>query len=118
MVGRYSVTEERPDGDLEAMAKLRMLMKKNGLMLLTIPVGKDAVFVPLCRVYGEHRLPLLLQDYEIVHEEYWVKNDANQWCPADRITALRFEPDCRSQNPLRNRYALGCFVLRKPLTLL
>lgn len=46
LVGRYSVTKERPNGDLEAMARLRILMKPGGVMLLTIPVGKDAVFAP------------------------------------------------------------------------
>jgi len=39
LVGRYSVTESRPDGDLEAMARLHELMKPDAIMLLTIPVG-------------------------------------------------------------------------------
>ena len=52
LAGRYGVTENRPNGDLEAMARLRELMKPGGVMLLTIPVGRDAVFAPLCRVYA------------------------------------------------------------------
>jgi SAM-dependent methyltransferase len=47
LVGRYSVTENRPDGDLEAMARLRDLMKPSAIMLLTVPVGQDAIFA-LC----------------------------------------------------------------------
>ncbi|MGB9591418.1 MAG: methyltransferase domain-containing protein, partial [Candidatus Kryptoniota bacterium] len=45
LVGRYGVTEDRPNGDLEAMARLKELMKPGGIMLLTIPVGQDAVFL-------------------------------------------------------------------------
>lgn len=112
LVGRYSVTEAHPMGDLEAMAKLRALMKPNSVMMLTIPIGQDAVFAPLCRVYGEQRLPLLLDGYDVVHEEFWVKNNENRWVLCDKATALRFQSDCRSWDPLRNVYALGCFALR------
>src|SRR3990172_974869 len=42
--GRYGVTESRPDGDIEAMKVLNSILKTNGIMLLTIPVGMDKVF--------------------------------------------------------------------------
>jgi len=114
LVGRYGVTENRPDGDLEAMARLRELMKPGGIMLLTIPVGRDAVFAPLCRVYGRERLPLLLEGYIVEKEAFWVKDRENRWVQADRETALDFEASAGSWDPLQNVYALGCFVLRKP----
>ncbi len=56
LVERYRVTENRPDGDLEAMVRLRSLMKPGSMMLLTVPIGCDAVFAPLHRVYGPERL--------------------------------------------------------------
>jgi len=114
LVGRYSVTESRPDGDLEAMARLRELMKPDALMLLTVPVGQDAVFAPLCRVYGRERLPRLLSGFVVEREMFWVKDAENRWVQCDRETALSFEPSAGSWDPLRNVYALGCFVLRKP----
>ncbi len=46
LAGRYGVTEDLLDGDLDAMERLKMLLKPEGIMLLTIPVGKDAVFPP------------------------------------------------------------------------
>lgn len=110
--GRYDVREARADGDLEAMRRLRQRMKPGALMLLTIPVGKDAVFAPLCRVYGEQRLGTLLEGYVIENEEYWIKDPHNRWICAERETALRIETYAGTWNPLRNYYGLGCFVLK------
>jgi hypothetical protein len=113
LVGRYGVTENRPDGDLEAMALLSELLKASGRMMLTIPCGQDTVLLPLHRVYGEQRLPYLLKNYVIDCEEYWIKNNSNQWIPCDRSMALSFKAASFSKDPLQNVYALGCFVLRK-----
>lgn len=113
IVGRYDVTENRSDGDLEAMARLLALMKPGGIMLLTIPIGRDAVFAPLCRVYGQERLPRLLRGYLVEKEEFWVKDDENRWVLNTRETALNFEASAGSWDPMQNVTALGCFVLRK-----
>ncbi|MBI4236517.1 MAG: DUF268 domain-containing protein [Chloroflexi bacterium] len=105
LVGRYGVTQARPDGDLEAMREMRRLTRPGGLMLLTIPVGRDAVFAPLHRVYGEERLPRLLEGWRIEKEEYWGKDGDNRWVRAERAAAL-------GRVPRRDLYALGCFALR------
>jgi SAM-dependent methyltransferase len=105
--GRYGVREHRRDGDLEAMGRLRSLMKPGAVMLLTIPVGRDAVFVSFHRVYGAKRLPALLEGYAVEGEEYWVKNSRNTWVLSDKCGALAREAG-------RRLYALGCFVLRRP----
>lgn len=107
LVGRYGVTERLTDGDLGAMAQLASLIKPNGVMLMTIPVGIDAVFVPLHRVYGQQRLPRLLAGYAIESEEYWVKNNENRW-------VLSSKEDALSREPQERLYGLGCFVLRRP----
>ena len=112
LAGRYTVEDGSVDGDLEVMARLHTLMTPNGRMLLTIPVGRDAVFPPLCRVYGEERLPRLLAGYDIEKEAFWVKDSQNRWQPADRQSALAFEAAAGSWTSLRNVYALGLFVLR------
>jgi SAM-dependent methyltransferase len=114
LVGRYGVIESRPDGDLEAMACLRDLMAPGGVMLLTVPVGRDAVFAPFCRIYGEGRLPRLLQGYMVEREHYWVKDAENRWVLREKEAALRFEASAGSWDPLQNVYALGCFLLRRP----
>jgi SAM-dependent methyltransferase len=119
LVGRYGIIEERPDGDLEAMRLLLELLKAGGLVLLTIPCGQDALFLPFHRVYGERRLPRLLNNFIVDHEEYWVKNVENRWIPCSKAEALSFKALSwkvykLAEVPLRNVYALGCFVLRAP----
>jgi hypothetical protein len=111
--GRYGVTEVLPDGDFEAMQILRRAMIRNARMLLTVPVGKDQVFDPLCRVYGGKRLPLLLRGFSIVKQEYWWKKDSNVWERCSKTKALAYPARAGSWNYLENIYALGCFVLKK-----
>lgn len=112
LVGRYGVSEPRPDGDLDVMRKLRELMKPGGIQLLTIPLGHDGVFGPWHRVYGETRLPALLQGYEVIRAEFWRKSQDRGWAVCDREEALDFEA---AWDPQRKIYALGCFVLRRPI---
>lgn len=105
LAGRYGVKENRPDGDLKVMAKMREILKPKGVMLLTIPVGKDAVFTPLHRVYGKDRLPRLVQDFVVEKKKYWIKNEKNQWVIVKEEKALSLQPQ-------RAYYGLGCFILR------
>jgi SAM-dependent methyltransferase len=99
-----------PDGDLEAMARLRQALKPEGVMLLTIPVGQDATIAPLHRIYGPKRLPLLLDSFVVEQKEYWTKDGANRW-------VLLSEDKALAQETRRHSYALGCFVLRIPATI-
>jgi len=115
LAGRYGVKENLPNGDLEVMVYLKELMKVGSVMLLTIPVGQDAVFSPLHRVYGKERLPLLLAGYIVEKELFWVKDRQNCWIQTDKETALSLQTSALSSDPLKNIYALGCFVLRRPV---
>ena len=114
LAGRYGVSKDQSDGDLAAMQRLLFLLRENGTMLLTIPCGRDTVFVPVHRVYGEQRLPQLLRGYAIEKEEYWIKDAANRWHISTREAALQFVPRPPASNPSDSSYALACFVLRKP----
>jgi hypothetical protein len=107
IAGRYGVTEARSDGDLAAMGRLRALMKPGGLMLLTIPVGSDAVFAPWHRVYGPDRLPRLLQGFTVESREFWIKDPENRWAHSDEQTVL-------AASSRERLYGLGCFALRRP----
>lgn len=106
LAGRYGVTKDLIDGDFDAMERLKMLLKPEGIMLLTIPVGKDAVFPPLHRVYGEARLPLLLSGYIIEKELYWAKDAENKWIPVTKKEAL-------NRVPQERLYGLGCLILKR-----
>jgi hypothetical protein len=109
LAGRYGVTKDRPDGDIEAMKILKIILKPGGKMLLTIPVGQDNFFKPLHRVYGKERLPRLLEGWEILKEEYWIKDEEGYWICVDEETALGRE----IAHP--SLYGLGLFVLQKPI---
>lgn len=62
-LGRYG-DPINPRGDLQSMQKLRQLLKPDGLLLLAVPVGPDALVWNAQRIYGRRRLPLLLDGWE------------------------------------------------------
>jgi len=106
--GRYQIKNDIPVGDLQAMQKMLSLLKPQGKMILTIPIGQDAVFPPLHRVYGQERLPKLLQGYTILKKEFWLKNQEKKWMKVKEEKAL-------STPGKEDGYGLGCFVLQKVL---
>jgi SAM-dependent methyltransferase len=115
LAGRYGIRVDQNDGDIEVMSRLAQILKPEGRLLMTAPCGRDAVLAPWCRVYGPQRLPRLFQYFTVDRQEFWIKNDKNQWVPSSRQVALDFEPRPDPSNPHGCSYALGCFVLRKCL---
>ena len=113
VAGRYGITAQQDEGDLEAVRKFAKILKPGGLLIMTAPCGKDAVMAPWCRVYGAERLPRLLSPLRLEKERFWVKNEENRWTEVDRQTALSFEPRHDPVNPYGCSYALGGFALRK-----
>ena len=105
LAGRYG-SPDVADGDIDAMRKLERLLKPGGTMSFVAPVGRDAVFAPLHRVYGEQRLPRLLGDLEVVEEEFRAKITGSAWHPVTREVALAEEGS-------RSYYAIGLFLLRR-----
>lgn len=103
LAGRYGSPDE-PDGDLRAMEKMARILKPGGDMVLTIPVGLDAVHPPLHRIYGEQRLSRLLEHWEIREERFWGKPAGPRFEPVTREQALA---DVGS----RSYYGLGLFVV-------
>jgi hypothetical protein len=67
-------------------------------------VGLDAVYAPWHRVYGEQRLPQLLERWEIAGESYWSKRDGEYYEPVTREEALADEGS-------PGYYALGLYVV-------
>jgi SAM-dependent methyltransferase len=102
--GRYGVRDQQDDADLAAMATLRDLVEPEGTMLLTLPVGRDAVFMPYHRVYGRSRLPQLLERWAVKEKEFWAKTGDNVWVRVDEAEAL-------AQEASDHYYGLGLFVL-------
>jgi SAM-dependent methyltransferase len=113
VAGRYGITADQGEGDIEVMKRLAEILKPGGLLLMTAPCGRDAVMAPWCRVYGPKRLPRLFAPFEVVKESYWVKDSQNRWAFATRDAALDFQPRNDPNDGHGCAYALGCFVLRK-----
>jgi SAM-dependent methyltransferase len=103
LAGRYGSPAES-EGDLRAMEKLAGLVRPEGDMVLTLPVGLDGVFPPYHRVYGAERLPRLLEPFSIRDEGWWAKLDGRRWEPVAKETALSVQGSS-------SYYALGLFVL-------
>lgn len=104
--GRYGITEEIRDGDILAMSKLRCILKKSGVMLLTIPVGKDKVIAGMHRIYGNRRLPKLIKNYSVIKSVFWIKDVENRWVEVNKKIALKTDGS-------NKYYGIGCFILGK-----
>lgn len=63
-LGRYG-DPISPSSDLKAMRALKSQVAPGGRVYLSVPVGEDAVFWNEGRVYGAHRLPMLLAGYSL-----------------------------------------------------
>lgn len=64
-LGRYG-DPLNPDGDLDAMNSARQMLDDDGLLFLSVPVGKDSVVFNRERVYGRIRLPKLLKGWDLL----------------------------------------------------
>lgn len=65
-LGRYG-DPVNPTADLESMAIAKeKLLKEDGAMILAVPVGRDCLYWNAHRVYGQQRLPLLLEGWHTV----------------------------------------------------
>jgi len=100
--GRYG-SSNAPDGDLDAMTVLRGTLAPDGQMILTVPVGRDLAAAPLHRIYGEQRLPRLLDGFSVAEQQYWCKRD-DRWLQTSKSEALAVTGSDAF-------YALGLFVL-------
>jgi hypothetical protein len=64
-LGRYG-DPLNPNGDLEAMKKMKKILKMDGLLFLVVPVGKDKLVWNAHRIYGYKRLPRLLNGWKVI----------------------------------------------------
>ena len=86
-LGRYG-DPINPNGDLQAMRLLKRKLKPGGLLFLGIPIGLDTLVWNAHRIYGEIRLPLLLEGWELVDRFYYKDSDLM----IDTGDEARFQP--------------------------
>jgi len=81
-LGRYG-DPLNPEGDLLAMKNMKSILKTNGILFLSVPVGRDTLIWNARRIYGSVRLPLLLKNCEVIEtfgfdECQFIKSDHNE----------------------------------------
>ena len=86
-LGRYGDPVD-PDGDLKAMKTVKTILKSDGLLFLTVPIGKDVVVWNLHRRYGMLRLPRLLLGWKEVECIGW----REELMGANEPYTLAYEP--------------------------
>ncbi|CAM9862456.1 unnamed protein product, partial [Ectocarpus fasciculatus] len=69
-LGRYG-DPLSPNADLEAMKKVMGILKPGGVFFLSVPIGPDVTVFNLHRRYGQLRLPLLLDGWEVLDKIPW-----------------------------------------------
>jgi hypothetical protein len=78
-----------PDGDLKAMAKMKERIAPGGILFLAVPTGRDKILFNEARVYGRHRLPLLMQGWEWVDSFGYSESDLDGNGSAQPLYVLR-----------------------------
>lgn len=64
-LGRYGDPIDE-DGDLKAMDELHSKLKEGGICFLSVPTGVDFIKGDLHRVYGNERLPKLINNWKVL----------------------------------------------------
>lgn len=64
-LGRYGDILD-PDGDKKALEDIYENLEDNGFLFLGIPIGNDALVWNANRIYGNIRLPYILEKFEII----------------------------------------------------
>lgn len=95
-LGRYG-DPIKPDGDLITMKKMKCIVKEDGILYLSVPMGKDKVVWNMHRVYGQKRLPLLLQEWTLLEviADYFM---GERWSGCDARLEGDYEPIFVLQN--------------------
>lgn len=94
-LGRYG-DPLHAQGDLISINQIMCLIKPGGLLFLAVPVGTDCFVFNAHRIYGRHRLPLLLKGWDLV----------------DVIGDFNFDQKTPIQS---DSYTEPILILRKPL---
>lgn len=92
ITGRYDSKDE-PDQDIRIMKLFRRLLKKDGLQLMTIPIGIGTVIKPYHRVYGRTRLSRIFEGWKIIEKEFWNFDLQGHWYRTTQEEAFKQIPE-------------------------
>jgi SAM-dependent methyltransferase len=105
--GRYG-SRNIEDGDMKAIEKVKQLLNTQGILILTVPYGKEKTIKPLHRVYNKSSrlLRYAYDNFKVEVEEFYKNNSEDIWVKCS-------ENEARRVIPSEHNYALGLFMFRK-----
>jgi len=105
--GRYG-SRSIKEGDIMALKKVKQLLNTDGILILTIPYGKEKTIKPLHRVYNKNSklLKYAYSNFRVEVEEFYKNNPEDIWVKCS-------ENEARRVIPSEHNYALGLFVFKK-----
>ncbi|MDB6081434.1 MAG: hypothetical protein JWO53_706 [Chlamydiia bacterium] len=110
-LGRYG-DPINPNGDCVAMNRLKSMLKDNGLLFLSVPIGKDCIWWNVHRIYGRLRFPMLTKEWNII--DSFGFQDADLDC--DRgMQASSYQPVFVLQKPQASDKATTSPIIPKSL---
>ncbi|RMG37971.1 MAG: DUF268 domain-containing protein [Methanobacteriota archaeon] len=98
-LGRYG-DPIRPEGTIEAITELRRVLKKNGHLLISVPIGKERVEFNAQRIFNPVTILRLMKDFQLI--SFAAINDENQ-----------FVSPARPEDYIYAKYSCGLFELSK-----
>eukprot|EP01012_Entosiphon_sulcatum_P004093 TRINITY_DN11510_c0_g1_i1.p1 TRINITY_DN11510_c0_g1~~TRINITY_DN11510_c0_g1_i1.p1 ORF type:complete len:626 (+),score=139.18 TRINITY_DN11510_c0_g1_i1:65-1879(+) len=108
-LGRYG-DPPRPESDIEAMKKMKCVVRPGGWLFLSIPIGQDKIVFNMHRVYGPKRLPLMLEHWRLLHvegygfhERYKLDHDGGREAEYQPILVLENVMDGKSHREENDR---------------
>lgn len=105
--GRFS-SRDVENADVDALAKATEELSEEGILILTLPYGKESIIRPLHRVYNSDGklLKHALGNFEVISMEFFTLDPDGSWTASSEAEASEVQPS-------EYRYALGLFALRK-----
>ena len=91
--GRYG-SPSIEDGDIKALEKVKQILNPDGILILTIPYGKEKTIKPLHRVYNKNSklLKYAYDNFEVMIEEFYKNNPENIWVKCKEDEAREVVP--------------------------
>lgn len=104
-LGRYGDRED-VDGDVKGVARIKRWLRRNGLMILSVPYGRASVAFPAHRVYDESRLARMISGLRVLEKKFFG--------PIEQAEIYRpcSEEETHSIDTSRS-YAIVCCLLQK-----
>lgn len=106
-IGSYD-SPKFSDGDIIVMKELKRLLKKDGILILTVPIGvrhKDE----LQRIYDAEALEELISEFKVKEAKYFSRNpQMTEWSETTLDNAEQIQYD-----KIRESDAIACLVLTK-----